>query len=300
MLRAIPEPPVSVQVGPGDDAAVVQGQAITVDALVEGVHWNDRLGPEDVGYKSVAVSVSDLAAMGARPAWVVLALSVPAPVDLAWVEALATGVGSACRSFAVALVGGDVTRSPGPRYLSVTMGGPCPRPVTRSGAHAGDWLWVTGTLGLAGAGYLLDAPPPEALEALRRPRPPLPFALALADAGLASAMMDLSDGLATDLPRLCAASGLGGQVDPRSLPLHPTLGRIEDPVPLQVGAGDDYELMFTAPPQAEEQVRALAEKNGVAVTAIGSLTSPGPVELIGRPWPPSFSHFGASTPGEVR
>jgi len=288
-----------VEVGPGDDAAVVGGEAITVDAFVEGIHWDERLGPEDVGYKSVAVSVSDLAAMGARPAWGVLALSVPDPVDLDWVDAMAAGVGSACRSFAVGLVGGDVTRSPGPRYLSVTMGGPCPRPVTRSGGRAGDHLWVTGTLGLAGAGYLLEAPPPEALDALRRPRPPLSFAIALADAGLATAMMDLSDGLATDLRRLCEASGLGGRVDPDALPLHPALRHLPDPIPLQVGAGDDYQLLFAAPSRATARVRALADAHGVAVTAIGSLTPPGPVELIGRAWSPSFSHFGAS-PGEAR
>jgi thiamine-monophosphate kinase len=271
-----------------------------VDALVEGVHWNERLGPEDVGYKSVAVSVSDLAAMGARPTWLVLALSVPAPADRDWVNALAAGIRAACKSFAVALVGGDVTRSPGPKYLSVTMGGPCPRPITRGGGQPGDHLWVTGTLGLAGAGYLLDAPPPEALEALRRPRPPLDFAIALADTGLVSAMMDLSDGLAADLPRLCAASGIGAEVDPRSLPLHPALRRVEDPVALQVGGGDDYQLLFATPPHANETIRALAEEHHIAATAIGTLTPCGPVELIGRHWPPSFSHFGASTRGEVR
>lgn len=294
LLRAAPPAPADLRVPPGDDAVVLaDGTAVTVDALVEGVHWDARLSGSDVGFKAVAVSASDLGAMGARPHWMVLAVCLPAPHDQAWLAELAEGVGEACRAFEVALVGGDVTRTPGPRFVSVTMGGPCPRPVRRSGARPGDVLWVTGTLGLAGAGYLLPDPPAAALRALRRPRPPVAFARDLAAAGLATAMMDLSDGLASDLPRLCAASGVGAEVDPDALPRHPDLV-LEDPVPLQVGAGDDYELLFTAAPGSADAIVRIGRRHDVAVTAIGSVDGGG-ARLRGRAWPSdAFSHWGAA------
>lgn len=281
-----------MRVPPGDDAAVLaDGTAVTVDALVEGVHWDDRLSAADVGYKAVAVSASDLGAMGATPAWMVLALSVPAPADAAWIAGFARGIGEACREYGVGLVGGDTTRSPGPRMVAVTMGGACPRPILRSGAREGDRLWVTGTLGLAGAGYLLPDPPPEALARLRRPVPPIAFARALA--GVATAAMDLSDGLQRDLPRLCAASGVGAEVDPSLLPLHPALQGRADALALQVAAGDDYELLFTAPPSVDPA--PLAAAHGVRVTAIGHVTGAPGARLRGRSWPnAAWAHFGES------
>jgi thiamine-monophosphate kinase len=177
------------------------------------------------------------------------------------------------------------------------MGGRCvARPLRRSGAQPGDVLWVTGTPGLAGAGYVLADPPAAALRALRRPRPPLAYALALATAGLPTATMDLSDGLASDLPRLCRASGVGAEVDPRRLPAHPDLLGRPDLLTLQAAAGDDYELLFAASRANTERLRALAAEHQVSVTEIGTICGSGSARLLGAAWPePPFSHFGGAT-----
>lgn len=285
-----PARPAAPRIGPGDDAAVLRdGTAVTVDALVEGVHFDARLSPDDVGHKAIAASVSDLAAMGARPAWAVLTLAVP-HADPAFDDGFARGFSEACTRWGVDLVGGDTVRSPGPRMISVTMGGPVvAEPMTRSGAQPGDVVFATGTLGLAGAGWMLDAPPPEALAALRRPDPPVAFALALARSGVVTAAMDLSDGLAVDLPRLARASGVGAVVRPADLPGHPVLG--DTPVPFQVGGGEDYQLLFTVPPDAASLVTALAAGHGVRCTAIGRITDGDQVVLEGMDWPQGWSHF---------
>lgn len=292
-------PLASVRVGPGDDAAVLRdGTTVTVDALVEGVHWDWRLSPADVGWKAVAVNASDLGAMGARPEWMLLALCVPTTVDHDWIAAFAAGLGEASRAFGVGLVGGDTTRSPGPRIVSVTMGGPLvAAPITRSGGSAGDDLWVTGTPGLAGAGYVLADPPDAALSALRRPRPPVAFALELAREGLATAMMDLSDGLSSDLPRLCARSGVGAVVQPEHLPLHPALEGLPEALTLQAAAGDDYELLFAALPGARDRIVALASRHDVPVSRIGRLMADPAVVLEGAGWPEApFVHFRERAP----
>lgn len=268
------------------------GTVVTVDALVEGVHWDARLSPEDVGWKAVAASASDCAAMGARPAWMVLALSVPGPDDTAWVAGLADGLAAAAAEFSVPLVGGDTTRSPGPRFVAITMGGKATRPILRSGAVPGDDLWMTGWPGLAGAGYALVDPPAEALAALRRPQPRVALGVALAEQALATAMMDLSDGLRADLPRLAARSGVGADVDVASLPVHPALRGLPDVLRLQVAGGEDYELLFTARPADRVRIEALASAFGVPCTRIGAVTVGSAVRLIGADWPPPlFAHF---------
>lgn len=296
LLAAAPKAPPSVRIGPGDDAALVGDEALTVDTLVEGVHFDARLSPEDVGYKALAVSVSDLAAMGAHPAWALLALSLPRPVDHAWVRSFARGLGAACTRWGVALVGGDTTRSPGPRYVSLTLGGPCPHPVRRSGGGPGDALYVTGVPGLAAAGYALVDPPAEALAALRRPDPPLAFAQDVARAGLVTAMMDLSDGLATDLPRLARASGVGARVDASALPDHDVFASVPDPLALRLAGGDDYQLLLTARLDHDEALRTRASHHGVRLTRIGELTTDRAVALTAGAWPAAlFAHFeGAS------
>ncbi|MCB9741144.1 MAG: thiamine-phosphate kinase [Alphaproteobacteria bacterium] len=244
-----PRPPT---VGPGDDAAVLDdGLTLTVDAMVEGVHWDDRLSPEDVGAKLVAVNASDIAAMGASPRWALLALSLPDPLDRAWVEGFSRGLRRALDACGAELVGGDTTASRGARVASLSMGGALVGPpLLRSGARPGDQLWVSGTLGDAAGGFYLDPPPEELLAALRRPRPPLALGPALSREGLASAAMDVSDGLAADLAKLCEASGLGAEVEPERVPLSPAL-RAADPDALDhaLGFGEDYQLLFTAPPE---------------------------------------------------
>lgn len=281
-----------IPVGPGDDCAVLpDGTAVTVDLLVEGVHFDDRLSPADVGFKAVAVSVSDLAAMGATPSHMVLALSHPAPTE-DWVTAFARGLAEAAASYRIDLVGGDTTRG-GQIAVSVTAFGQVKgRALTRAGARPGDAIYLAGDLGLAGAGYRLTAPPPEALAALRRPRPPVAFALALAHAGLASAAMDVSDGLARDLPRMAAASGVGMTIDP---------SRILRPLPLagestwrslSLGAGDDYALLFTSGHPVSE-VLALGERHGVVVTRIGEVSEGAGARCTDGDWPDdAWAHFG--------
>ena len=283
--------------GPGDDAAVFfDGRVLTTDALIEGVHFDGRLNAEDIGFKAIAVSASDVGAMGARPDWAMLALSLPAAVAAGdWTNGLARGVGAALRRFGVALVGGDTTASPGPIMVTVSMGGRCVgAPLTRAGCRPGDVLWVTGYPGLAAAGYVLPTPPEAALLALRRPCPPIAFACDLARFRLASAAMDVSDGIAADLPRLAARSGVGFRVDPSRLPLHPCLPD-DQATALALSGGDAYELLFTAPQDAGDAVVARARRHGVRATAIGFATAAAGIVVDTRRMPTAFAHFPSAS-----
>ncbi len=284
----------------GDDAAVLPGGlALSADAMVEGVHWDGRLSPEDVGWKLVASNVSDLGAMGATPSWALLTLCLPRPLDLVWVRAFTVGLHAACAHFGLRLVGGDCTASPGPRMLSLAVGGHAPAPVTRAGARPGDLLWVSGTLGEAAAGFFWGG---DALAALRRPDPPVALGVALAEEGLASAMMDLSDGLALDLGRLCAASGVGAQVLARALPASAAVAAAPDRLSLQVAFGEDYELLFTSPAHRKADVLALGRRLGRSVHAIGTIDDQAAAgaRLDSGPWPAGrFSHFEGASPAPV-
>ncbi len=281
----------------GDDAAVwADGRVVTTDTMVEGTHWDERLSPTDVGWKLVAVNVSDIAAMGARPEWAVLALTLPAPLDRDWLRAFAAGVRDACARWGVRLVGGDTTRGP-VRTASLTVGGRAARPVLRSGGHPGDELWIAGTLGRAAEGFLAAAPSEEALRHLRRPEPPVDFGAALGESGLATAMMDLSDGLRQDVARLCAASGGGARVEVDRLPG-------STPLAWRTSFGEDYALLFAARTEDADAIRTLAAMQHVPLHSIGALTLVPEVLLVGAPddaWPaPLFTHFAtraSSNPG---
>lgn len=272
-----------MQLGIGDDAAVLEGGAVwSIDVLVEGVHFDGRLSDDDVGWKAVAVSVSDIVAMGARPRWVLLGLSLP-DADHERVDRLARGVHAACEAFDVALVGGDTTRAP-VAMLSSTVGGTLQGPAwRRSGASPGDDVWVTGPLGAAGAGWSSTDPTDDQLHALRRPFPPLQTAARLRELGVVTAAMDLSDGLATDLTRLCTASGVGARIRADQLPVAPRAD-----LRTATRGGEDYQLLFTAAPHARDRLAVLPE-----VSRIGRITDTQAVELdVG--WPaPLFDHFGA-------
>jgi thiamine-monophosphate kinase len=239
---------------------------VTTDVLVEGLDFAADLSePQDWGWKAVAANCSDLAAMGAEARWLVLALTVPEVTPLATLERLYAGVAEACRAFAVALVGGDVSAGPA-LSLAVTALGEAERPVPRSGARPGDRLAVTGPLGAAAAGLgLLRSGDPAAgalLErfpalaaAHRRPRPALAMGLALARAG-ATAMIDVSDGLAGDALHLAEASGVGLEIHDAAVPLAPgvaeaaaLLGR--DPLELALGGGEDFVLAAALPRAAD-------------------------------------------------
>jgi thiamine-monophosphate kinase len=239
---------------------------VTTDVLVEGLDFTADLSePEDWGWKAVAVNCSDLAAMGAEPRWLVIALTVPDPTPLPTLERVYAGVGEACRAYGAALVGGDVSAGPA-LSLAVTALGEAERPVLRSGARPGDRLAVTGPLGAAAAGLaLLRSQDPTAKELLdrfpglaaahRRPRPALAMGLALARAG-ATAMIDVSDGLAGDAVHLAESSGVGVEVHDAAVPLAPgvaetaaLLGR--DPLELALGGGEDFVLAAALPRTAD-------------------------------------------------
>jgi thiamine-monophosphate kinase len=260
-----------VEVGVGDDAAVLRPTpgrrlVVTTDVLVEGRHFGSAFSePEDWGWKAVAVNLSDLAAMGAAARWLLVALTVPDQASLTLLQRLYAGIGEACEAFAVALVGGDTSGGP-VLSLAVTALGEADRAVTRAGARPGDRLVVSGPLGAAAAGLALlerdDQPARELLGrfpglavAHRRPRPELATGMRLAHAG-ATAMIDLSDGLAGDALHLAEASGVGIELHDAAVPLAPgvaeaaaLLGR--DPAELALGGGEDYLLAAALPPTAD-------------------------------------------------
>jgi thiamine-monophosphate kinase len=262
--------------------------------MVQGIHFDDRLSPGDVGWKLVAVNASDVGAMGASPTWAVLSLSLPAPLDRAWVTAFAQGMSEALDAWGIHLVGGDTTGSPGPITASMTMAGTTTQPIGRSGAQPGDTIWVTGTLGDAAAGFLYGTE--AGLDALRRPKPPVRFGVALNAAVKVNAMMDLSDGLARDLGRMCRSSGLDADIDPAALPAGPGLTGVTDSLAAQVSFGEDYQLLFATGSDARDAVHRVAELHGVSVHPIGEFGTPKDTpraRLRDTPWPtPGHSHFG--------
>lgn len=283
--------------GPGalgltDDAALLSpspGHALvlTKDALVEGVHFTGREAARDIARKALRVNLSDLAAMGACPRAYLLALMLPAYADETWLTDFAAGLAADQKEFAITLLGGDTTRMPGPLSLCVTMLGEMPQgsALTRGGAKAGDGIFVTGTIGDSALG--LRAAQGEAFggAVLQRYLLPQPrIALGQKLVGLASSCMDVSDGLAQDMGHIARASGMHAELQAAQVPLSDAVrGAVDAGVFTLVDAvtgGDDYELLFTAPPEAEPKLAALAQQTGVAVTRIGLIRSGEGVELL--------------------
>jgi len=276
-----------VILGIGDDAALLRLPANTelvasVDTLVAGRHFPLTTDARSIGHRALAVNLSDLAAMGATPAWATLALTMPA-ADAAWLEGFSAGLMNLADAHGVALVGGDTTG--GPLTISVQILGyvACGTALRRSGAQAGDLLAVTGTLGDAGAGLALttaraaarDRPgADELIERFEYPAPRVKFGSAAR--GIANAAMDLSDGLAGDLPKLAAASGLAASVDVGRLPLSRAmrlLFAVDQAREWAVSAGDDYELLVAVPPRRFDELAAAADRLNLRFTAIGELSS---------------------------
>ncbi|WP_458071457.1 thiamine-phosphate kinase [Rhodanobacter sp. BL-MT-08] len=276
-----------VRLGIGDDAAVLavpagQELVVAIDTLVEGVHFPSGTSAVDIGWKALAVNLSDLAAMGATPAWALLALTLPEP-DQAFVEGLAEGFAQLAKPHRLALVGGDTTR--GPLSISVAVHGfVAPgKALMRSGAKVGDAVLVTGTLGDAAAGLHALAHPLAVedqrsdardllVARLNRPMPQLAAGSALRD--LAHACIDVSDGLIADLGHICTASGVGAEIDASLLPLSPSLIAIYDDASAQQFAltgGDDYELCFTVPMNRLADVQSDLSRLGCGVTRIGRI-----------------------------
>ncbi len=246
-LRALASDPAAR--GLLDDTALLDGLVLTTDTMVEGVHYLASDPPESVGWKLAAVNLSDLAAKGATPAGCLLNYALSG--DAAWDAAFLEGLGEALARYAMPLLGGDTVA--GTRSYSLTAIGCATNPPSRSGARAGDALWVTGTIGDAGAGLAIARGgdgPAELLERYRRPVPRLAEGIALAPH--VQAMMDVSDGLLLDASRMAEASGLAVAAD---LALIPLSRHVSDPL-AAASAGDDYELLFAAPPDFEPPVPA--------------------------------------------
>ncbi|HEV2799400.1 MAG TPA: thiamine-phosphate kinase [Pyrinomonadaceae bacterium] len=293
--------------GIGDDAAVLRGRAgldsvITVDLLVEDVDFRCNALPHDIGYKALAVSLSDVAAMGARPRWALLSLGLPQAIyDSSYADGIYEGFLSAAREFDVALIGGDVSRTPERIVIDSIVIGETTRgrAVLRSGARPGDHIYVTGTLGGAAAGLkLLEHAGAQRTQAARertlsglaelmrrqsRPAPRVRCGALLGERRLASAMIDLSDGLSSDLAHLCERSGVGAHIEAARIPVAPLLRRAaavnrtrlareltRDALSLALHGGEDFELLFTVRPR--DAARLPRTLGGVRLTRIGEVT----------------------------
>lgn len=256
-------PGPDVVVGPGDDCAVFTAPrtAVSVDLAMEGVHFRrEWLTPEEIGYRATAASLSDLAAMAATPIGVLASLAIPADEVPEYAARVMAGVREGVEGVGGTLMGGDLVRSVGPLVLDIVALGAAPHPVLRSGARPGDELWVTGTLGGAAAAvaaWLAGAEPdPDARRTFAHPVPRLREARWLAERGALHALLDLSDGLAGDVRHLAAASKVGILIDAARVPIHPAAARTGRGLDLALTGGEDYELLFAAPPGAVEPLAA--------------------------------------------
>lgn len=275
--------------GVGDDCALIgvapgHELAISTDMLVAGTHFFPDTDARRLGHKTLAVNLSDLAAMGAAPRYALLSLALPS-ADEAWIVAFAGGFFALADRFGVELVGGDTTRAApgGALALNVTIIGEVPagQAIRRSGALAGDDIWVSGTLGDAALGLaalkgqvaITGADREYWVSRLEMPTPRIELGLALR--GVAHAMLDLSDGLAGDLAHIARASGVTARVDVDALPLSPAVKREARDAALRyaLAGGDDYELCFTAAPASRGAVEAAGAAVGLAVTRIGTIAA---------------------------
>jgi thiamine-monophosphate kinase len=306
-------PRSDVVLGVGDDCALLRippGQelAVSIDTLVSGTHFVPDCDPESLGHKSLAVGLSDLAAMGAEPAWATLALTLPAELVTRrpdWIAAFARGLGDLAKAHGVRLVGGDTTRGPLSVTLQVQGLVPAGAAVRRSGAHPGDLVYVSGTLGDAGLALrqLLggESVDPQLRERLDRPTPRVALGMALR--GLATALIDVSDGLAADLGHILESSGAGADLWLESLPLSPAVAEVvaaEQDWTLPLASGDDYELCFCLAPERAGEVPALAERVDCHLTRIGRIREDGGLQCLGPGGTPiglaraGFDHFAGS------
>jgi thiamine-monophosphate kinase len=322
--------------GIGDDAAVLIGRGggrsgrdsvVTADLLVEDIDFRRASRPQDIGYKALAVSLSDIAAMGARPRWTLLSLGLPQDIwDSPFAQDIYEGFLAAAREFGVTLIGGDVSRTPERIVIDSIVIGETRRgrAVLRAGAQAGDQIYVTGTLGAAAGGLRLlehanglrtrDARTRllSGLEELARrqthPTPRVACGALLGERRLASAMIDLSDGLSSDLAHLCERSGVGALIEASSLPVAPLLRKSDatnsnpftralktDALELALHGGEDFELLFTVRPRVA--ARLPKRLGGVPLTRIGEvkaasegikLVRDGRAEIL---QPSGFDHF---------
>lgn len=301
-----------VRCGIGDDAAVLAPAAdhelvVSTDMMVAGVHFPEDTAPEHIGWKALAVNLSDMAAMGAEPAWFTLNISLP-HLDPVWLDAWCSGLYALATEQRVQLIGGDTTRGPLTVGIQILGQLPCGTALMRRGARAGDRIFVSGTLGDAALGLAgrqrrlrLPAEFSEYLHArLERPTPRVAIGQALR--GLATACIDVSDGLAADLGHILAASGTGARIEldrlPRSAAYRAVQARVGwDPA---VSHGDDYELCFTVAPERVAELPARLRTIECPVTEIGVVEPAAGLRILDRaglPYRPAhtgFDHFGAA------
>ena len=291
-----------VRLGPGDDCAIQSVPSgcelvFSIDTLVEGVHFPKSYSPRHLGWRSLAVAVSDLAAMGADPVCYTLALTLP-QADSGWVREFVAGLREASQAFAIALAGGDITR--GPLTITLQVHGTVPegQAIRRSGARPGDLVAVTGPLGGAAAALPWldsDVPAPRHatafLDRYHRPEPRCDLGRSLR--GVASAAIDISDGLVADLGHILSASGVGAELSPEKIPRN--FGDTRATLDQALYGGDDYELCVTLAPDA---VSTLAAHLGTSLTLVGTVSqgsglrlvhADGVIEEIARP--AGYDHF---------
>jgi thiamine-monophosphate kinase len=301
-----------VVVGPGDDCVVLHGNALAIstDMSVEGIHFRrDWLSPREIGYRSAVTALSDLAAMAASPVGVLASIGVPAEEASTLVEEIAAGIGEAATAAGGLVLGGDLSRTPGPVVIDVVAIGDAPAPVLRDGAKPGDELWVTGMLGGAAAAVAAwlggNEPGVEAARAFRRPVARTAEARWLAERVALHALIDLSDGLAGDAGHLAAASNVGIVLEPERVPIHPGLRGYaeEETIAIALGGGDDYELCFATPARAVDAIAdEFQQAFGVRMTRVGTVVEGSGVLVRGPDGelrPPSvrgFTHFTRSDP----
>ncbi|ACA85679.1 thiamine-phosphate kinase [Shewanella woodyi] len=298
-----------VELGIGDDCALVtpalnKSIAISCDTLVENVHFYPDIPPKALGYKSLAVNLSDLASMGAEPAWMTLALTLP-EVDEQWLTSYSAGLFEAAEYYNIALVGGDTTL--GPRSITITVNGQVQAGtgLTRSGARIGDWIYVTGTLGDSALGLDLirgnrASSPEDADFLINRHYYPTPRVLAgQALRTLASSAIDLSDGLLSDIQHLLKQSGIGATIDVDLLPLSASLKNSvteEEALSYALTGGEDYELLFSVPEAQKGALEIALANTGVSFAQIGQISTGDKLKLLrdGQPYTPiniGFEHF---------
>jgi thiamine-monophosphate kinase len=283
-----------VNLGIGDDCALLQCPddhvvAVSIDTLVEGIHFFKDVDPENLGYKSLAVGLSDLAAMGAEPAWFTLALTLP-NVDKKWLKGFSQGLANLAKKHNIQLVGGDTTK--GPLTISIQVHGfvRSEQALRRDGAQAGDLIYVSGSLGDAGAGlrlkletwndeHLSTADKQYLIQRLEKPIPRVQLAHNLRN--FASAAIDISDGLSSDLSHILKNSSVGAVIDLTKLPLSPALQKIdsEQAQDFVLNSGDDYELCFTIPADKQAMFESTVTE---AYTQIGIIEVESGLKIIDK------------------
>ncbi|HEY7986436.1 MAG TPA: thiamine-phosphate kinase [Methylophilaceae bacterium] len=297
--------------GVGDDAAlIVPGNGtevvVSTDMLVEGTHFLPNTNAEKLGWKALAVNVSDLAAMGADPRWATLSLSLP-KINESWLADFSKGFFECAERFGVDLIGGDTTR--GPLNISITIMGEVPHGMAlrRSAAQSGDDIWVTGRLGNAALGLaaLKGEVPADGLEeciaALHTPQPRIELGIALR--GTAHAAIDISDGLMADLGHILKRSRRGADIRLNDIPRSASISSMmRQPLGMHclLAGGDDYELCFTAPKRHDDRIVGLRDTLNIPIARIGSITSTNELRLLdgyGKPIEfdeSGYDHFAAT------